>query len=346
MARNPTKKARKKPRFTLIKPKPKPIYQAQLTRYPITPFETFKYDFIDYQQLENYLKCMETKFPAALKLHVLGESRQGRTIYMAAISNGRRADDKMAALVEAGSNGSDSIAIASALFLVDFLSRDRKLAELTDYYVVPCSNPDAYDRHVKRQRCGDSAKGDGESIRMHLCNNFPLLLGIVDMDCVGTSEFLAALKTWKSNLEFDAPTTKAICKALAVDAPIKLFVSLQENGHFLSYPFGCFPQAFPDEDVKRAGRFPLCDLEKLNRLRTGSVYQLSGLTFGTVVDYIRLTYDSLKFSYILHLRDRRVKPRVEDILPYGNDTLKCVKYLARNVFLYYNKDKLKKLDSG
>lgn len=307
-------------------------------RFPITAYESFKYKFVNYDEIEEYLKKMEKNYPGKFRLEILGDSIEGRPIYLAAISDGSGDNRKMLTLVEAGSNACDWLAISSALYLVDFLTRDSNLVKLTDYYILPCSNPDAYHKCVRGE------KFNTNDIPINLSNNFPILLGTTPVEGISTKEFLKAMEVWKRNVKFSSPTTKAIFRAATCSKlAIQLFISLQEEGNHIVYPFGFCNRCIPDkEDLKVVANSGKRSLKKL-KVHVGSIYEFNGLTYGSVIDFLKFSFNHIKFMYIFHIRDKGKKPHIKDILVYGEDVLNCVKSMARNVYMYYNKEKINKV---
>ncbi|XP_028146290.2 carboxypeptidase B2-like [Diabrotica virgifera virgifera] len=237
----------------------------------------------------------------------------------------------MAVLVEAGSDGSNILAVASALYLINFLTRNQSFVKIMDYYILPCSNPDAYDRIIKNIDLNGT-------VPVNLANNFPIILGAKALEGVTTQDFVDALEEWKINLRFSSPVTNAIIKAVALTQKhVKLFISLQEGGSSLVFPFGSSSEVSNDEEELATMAQSVQRVLRNIKIEIGSLYTICGLTFGSVIDFLKYHCGDIKFTYIFHIKDNEQETSIRDVLVYGEDVFNCVKSLARNVYMHYNK---------
>ncbi|KAG5874334.1 hypothetical protein JTB14_018888 [Gonioctena quinquepunctata] len=281
---------------------------------------------------------MAENYPTKFGLQVIGISTEGRPIYLAIISDDLSKEIGLGTFIEAGSNGSDWMAISSALFLIESLTRNTSLTMIMTYFIVPCSNPDAYHNSM------NTPESKNPNMRMNLTKNFPVILGNKDLTSIHTDEFLKAINFWKENFKYGAPETQALINAIATyQIALRLFVSLEEDGQKILYPFG-----FCNEDI-----FDVNDLKKIaksaqSRVRSrcfevGSTYQLCGLTFGSLPDFLRIQKSPMRFTYIIHVNTKKDNPDPERILDCGDDILNCIKSMATNVYMFYNKsEKIKR----
>ncbi|XP_056636697.1 mast cell carboxypeptidase A-like [Diorhabda sublineata] len=273
---------------------------------------------------------MEKKYPERLQLEIIGTSIEKRPIYLVIISDNSYDHEKMATLIEAGSDGSDRLAIASALYLIDFITKNKSLVKITNYIILPCLNPDAYHKTIN--------KCPTNSTPLNLSCNYPLLLGVNYMGDISTELFLEAIGKWKQNFKFDSPVTKAFYNVLNnFESSIKLFVSLQENGKSLVYPFGCSTEeAFDAADLEQVALSAQSVMKRIN-FEIAPLCEISGIVFGSVIDFLKFYYRHIKFTYIFNIKDKHKVSRTGDILIYGDDILRCIKSLAKNVFMIYNR---------
>ncbi|CAG9833011.1 unnamed protein product [Diabrotica balteata] len=316
----------------LTKPTKYTFNPNNVTRFrcPIT-CEKFFQKFLTYDEITEYLKSLQKRFRKKFHLEEIGKSTEKRSIYMVIITNNLKDREKMAVLVEAGSDGSNILAVASALYLINFLTKNQGLVKIMDYYILPCSNPDAYDMIIKNI----SPNG---TVPVNLANNFPIILGAKTLQDVTTQDFVDALEEWKINLRFSSPVTKAIIKSVAyTQKHVKLFISLQEGGSSLVFPFGSSSEVLNDEEELATMAKSVQRVLKNINIDIGSLYKICGLTFGSVIDFLKFHCGDIKFTYIFHIKDNEQETSIRDVLVYGEDIFNCVKSLARNVYMYYNK---------
>ncbi|CAG9862059.1 unnamed protein product [Phyllotreta striolata] len=281
-----------------------------------------------YDEIKEKLKDLLVRYPDHIQVEPVGCSQEGRTIFIAFVSRNAEEFPKNAVFIEAGSNGRDHLAVASALYIIEHLCKTvqtSKLLKIMDCFVIPCSNPDAYEATLK-----------GRKPRLNLARCFPFKLGQYSLDDIGEAEFLRAAKTWKENQRFDASERSALVSAIsAYQFATKLFVSLQEEGEMIAFPFGATSRPIGDADelarVARIGRSGAG-----SSFRWGSIYQLCGLTFGTVVDFLRTFSAHFKYSYIVHMNDRGSANRADE---RASRVLCCITKMAKEVYDAFNVEK-------
>ncbi|KAJ8959141.1 hypothetical protein NQ318_022400 [Aromia moschata] len=303
-------------------------------RYPVRRYETCHDKFLNYQGIKDFLSKVQRSYPNKVQTQVIGRSAEGRAIFMAIISCGGCADQpKMATMIEAGSNGDEWMTVSTALYLIDFLAKNQNLVKIMDYFIIPCSNPDAYEFSLgnssRENRCGGARKKP--DVSMSLCNNFPVLLGTCDMAQTDTMDFLTRLKAWKENYKCNAPETLAVIKAVAT------YQFATRGGTAITYPFG-FTQGVPGdvEDLKKIAKAGQQGL-KSRCFEVGSIYSVGGLTYGTIIDFLRTNRSSIKFTYILQVNKKERRLESRKILSLGQDIMSCVKFMARNVYMFYTR---------
>lgn len=291
--------------------------------------------FFDLDEIKEYLCGLVGKHPTRINVRIIGESAQGRPILMAYISERDKSESqKNIAMVEAGSNGADYYSISSALCLIDFLIKNPSINALMDYIVIPCSNPDGYLYCLNND-------GNGK-VPVDLSHNFPLShLGWSDLSRIQNKEFLRKLETWKENYKFNAPETKALNKVLCTyHVAIKLLISLQEDGEKIVFPFGCCDTKLQDEfEVLKVATSGAAGFKK-KCVSVGSIYNCCGLTYGSLIDFIRFEQSAIKFMYTIHLFKKGAHPVCkEKIKEYGECVAYCIRYMTKTVYLLDKKSK-------
>ncbi|KAJ8923256.1 hypothetical protein NQ315_001812 [Exocentrus adspersus] len=323
-------KRRPKRHIPLSKKKSKmSLVTVKQQKLPIRRYETYHEEFITYDQIKDLLNKLHKSFPSTVQVQVIGKSAQGRPIYMAVISDGSGENPKMGTMVIAGGKGTEWFTISSALFMIDHLVKGRNLLKIMDYYIVPCSNPDAYE-------CSLASRGK-EIKAVDLSTNFPFSLGVYDFKGIKEDTFFRAVKVWKDNFVYECPERLALIKAfLRHQVAVKLFISLEGDGTKITYPFNCTPGKLYDseelEKVAKAGQNGV----KGRCFQVGSMYQLNGLRFGSMVDYVRMCQSSIRFAYAIHVNKKEKTLGPGKIMAHGQDVMNCVRFMARNVYMIYN----------
>lgn len=114
---------------------------------------------------------------------------------------------------------------------------------------------------------------------------------------------------------------------------IKLFISLQEEGEKIVYPFGTKLEPYDNCALSYVAK--IGKLGSQIDFHVGTIFQQCGLTCGTVVDFLRLFSTYLKFTYIIHMNDKKIG-QVFRRVPYLAENVLCVVTLmAREVDNYY-----------
>ena len=100
--------------------------------------------------LNKYLYCLRLNYPEKIDMEKIGQSYEGRPIFLAKIStnrNGTSSDSKnfeKALLIDAGIHAREWISISSAIFILKELVENnfKVKTDYTTVYVVPMLNPD------------------------------------------------------------------------------------------------------------------------------------------------------------------------------------------------------------
>lgn len=323
-----TRKRQRNPKKPIpLKKKKSKIIRVDHQRCPVRRYETYHQKFLTCAEIKDLLTKLQTKCPSLLQVCILGESAQKRPIYMAVISEGESTNNpKPAVMIVAGTNGTHWFSISSALFMIERLLYTRSFLKIMDYIILPCCNPDAYE-------CSLEYKGrEIKAFDLSLC--FPFSLGVYDLSDISNDLFFKALRLWKENFKCNCPERTALAKAVVSYQPaIKLFISLEGNGTKITYPFGfCSGDIDDVEDLKKVAKAGSNGI-RCRCFAVGSKYNLEGLCFGSMVDYIRLCHSSIKFTYTIHInkKEKNLDPCM--ILSYGQDLMNCVRFMARNVYM-------------
>lgn len=334
LKRKPRRKSKSRRKYRSKTPPDRPTITVAKERFCVRKYEQCHDKFLSYKEIQQFLCNLQNNYQKRVRVEEIGKSRQERSIMMVTISepSAKPTSDKpkLVTFIEAGSVGRDWLSVSSALILIDYVAKNSSSTKLMDYMVIPCSNPDAYENSL--------CKGEKNSnVSMNLSQNTPIFLGLEDIKCIPNDIFMCAVQLWKNSYSFKAPETEAVLNAIQKNrVAIRLFISFQEGGEKIVYPFGCCSQLPVDvEDLRttaRKGQSGIC----YRCFEIGNIYDVCGLTFGTLVDLFRLQY-GMKFVYILHMNDRNKVPDTKHIIPYGMDMVKCVKMMIASVYVYFNR---------
>ncbi|KAL1497755.1 hypothetical protein ABEB36_008658 [Hypothenemus hampei] len=337
-----------------------------------TKREEFYDKFLNYESIENYLRKMKQNYPDTIDIIELGKSKQGKSIYLIAITEDLEFtssnEPKFATFIEAGLNGEDIFAVSNALFIIDYLCKNPNIVKVMDYFIVPCSNPDAYEMFIKdniektssetakltcpnvknSKRSNDASskirntktnKAENKnSIQTDLTLNFPVILGVNNMKQIPSDLFIEKIKVWKENFDCSCPETIALIKGIfSYQFAIKLFISLREGGEFISYPFGFTSNITLMHDcikqVAQKGKFAI----KQRNFQCGTINELQGLVYGHLIDFLKLEKASMKFLYNIHVHKpiSNYEDELKNIISYGCQIMECIQRMSITVFKTY-----------
>ncbi|XP_018570880.1 carboxypeptidase A1-like [Anoplophora glabripennis] len=332
------KRCSKKPTPFIKKKSKTSLAGVNQQKYPLRRYEPYHEKFLTYSQIRDFLVRLQKSCPNIMQVSTIGLSTKGRPIYMAVISEGdSTSKPKSGTMIVAGANGTEWFTVSSALYMIEQLVKGRNLVKIMDYFIIPCSNPDAYE-------CSLENKGK-EINAMDLSRNFPFSLGIYDLSGISNEVFFKAIREWKENYRFDCPERLAVIKAvLSYQVAIKLFISLEGDGTKITYPFGfCNIEISDVEDLKKVAKAGKSGI-KCRCFAVGSMYNLDGMRFGSMVDYIKMCQGSIKFTYTIHVNEKEKNLNPCKILCYGQDVMNCVRFMAKNIYMLYDKTEINSCD--
>ena len=110
-------------------------------------------DFQRYDAIEKFLIEKSKQNPNIVNLSTIGQSVEGRKIYLMKIGEGINKTTNPVIYIDGGMHAREWAAITTALYIIDNLIRDyskndqdaKLLLSLYDFYIVPVLNPDGYE---------------------------------------------------------------------------------------------------------------------------------------------------------------------------------------------------------
>ncbi|CAH1959250.1 unnamed protein product [Acanthoscelides obtectus] len=143
--------------------------------------------------------------------------------------------------------------------------------------------------------------------------------------------FIKTIMEWKQSYRHRRPESTALIHTIdTFQGNIKLFVSLQEGASKpkILYPYGSNSDMLPDADmVTHIAKSALSMTHKLS-FNVGSIYNVCGLTFGSIIDYLAITR-GLNFSYVMHINNRLIQPNASKIQKVGKDVVVTITSMAK-----------------
>ncbi|XP_069972407.1 carboxypeptidase B [Penaeus vannamei] len=279
--------------------------------------------YMTLQQMEFYLREINTTYAPRVSVQSIGKSVEGRDIWMVHVKSGGCAQGdtqpqvnlrhpriaywmmkRRAVWIEGGLHAREWISPAVALQLVATLAQQCSVTRAIDVYVVPMANPDGYlyswasNRLWRKNRRPISGGGcDG----VDLNRNWGYKFG------VGASSNPCS-EVYKGPATFSEPETQALRDAMTAVADggnLELVVALHSYGQVLMYPWGWTAEEAPDTpDMRRVGEMFASAAQK----RHGTVYSVvnsaSGFYYasGATDDWAKGVLNT-KYVYTLELRD-------------------------------------------
>lgn len=132
------------------------------------PYEKFLENprYLDYDELTNLFKQLETEHPDIAKLHSIGKSVRNRDLWAIEINSNVKNRSLLTPMFKyvANMHGDESVGRQLMIYLAQYLiynygidERVTRLVNTTDIYLMPSMNPDGYENsqvrsHVGRQK--------------------------------------------------------------------------------------------------------------------------------------------------------------------------------------------------
>ncbi|XP_066151794.1 carboxypeptidase B-like [Euwallacea fornicatus] len=191
---------------------------------------------------------------------------------------------------------------------------------------------------AKGKRGGSEEQNEALHVHMDLSMNFPVILGANDMKNMNTTVFLEKIKSWKENYVKTSPETQALIGVINYLFPIKLLISLRENGESVCYPFGFW--AGPTEDTanhKEIAKKGTSSIRGRN-FRYGNLCDIQGIKYGHLIDFIKLQGgQSIEYMYSIQVHKKTAKydekAELKKLMEYGHQIMECTKIMSTAVYM-------------
>uniref|UniRef100_A0A6A7FQ59 Carboxypeptidase B-like n=1 Tax=Hirondellea gigas TaxID=1518452 RepID=A0A6A7FQ59_9CRUS len=295
----------------------------------------YKQDYMTFEQMEWFLRDLESQYPDNVKLSTEGKSREGRNIYLvrvfqssasAARSSGSvssRGQPRPAVFIDGGIHAREWIAPATVLNML--MKQTENCAANTDcdyeYYFMPMMNPDGYeytwtnDRFWRKNRSPPPLKND--CFGTDLNRNWNPQWGNIGSSSNTCKEI------YRGTTPFSEPETtsaKNVMTRIANNPELDLLVYLSYHsfGQLVLYPWGYTSDLAPTKaDLEKGGNVYNNALKGVHNVpyvvqQAAELYPASGASDDFAYSL------PIKYVYTVELRNTRsfLLPRNEIALTF------------------------------
>ena len=157
-----------------------PFNTEQIKAIISSSIQPKQFNHHNYKQLTQFLKNINTGFPSISRLYSIGQSIEGREIWVLEISNqpGVHQDGKPEFKFIANMHGNEVVGRECLLLLIQLLCMNykssihiKRIIDSSRIHFLPTMNPDGYERAVEGDR--DGVKGRNNALDSDLNRNFP-----------------------------------------------------------------------------------------------------------------------------------------------------------------------------
>ncbi|XP_037803245.1 carboxypeptidase B-like [Penaeus monodon] len=278
--------------------------------------------YMTFQQMEYYLREINTTYAPRVSVKSIGKSVEGRDIWMVHVRSGGCAQGntqpqvslrhpriaywmmkRRAVWIEGGIHPREWIAPAVCLQIVSRLAVQCSVTRAVNVYVVPMANPDGYVYSWTTNRLWRKNRGNvgGQCVGVDLNRNWGFKFG------VGASNNTCS-EVYMGPSAFSEPETRAlrdVMTSLSEAGNLELVIAVHSYGQLLLYPWGWTTEEAPDTpEMAALGEI----FANIAHLRQNTVYTVtsssSGLYFasGATDDWAKGVLNT-KFAYTLELPD-------------------------------------------
>ncbi|CAH0591696.1 unnamed protein product [Chrysodeixis includens] len=217
------------------------IDDSQPDSQPDTPFDIKAYH--RYDDILKYLESLEEKykdFNVNFDVVQYGITEQNRKLFHIKLTNAASTASRTAkpiVVVEAAINPRDWITVPAALNVVDQVLDHNKFLEDLEWIIIPVTNPDGYEYTHTNLRLWTKSRSTRSNLGIicpgvNINRNFDLDWLHFDSSSSPCSHLYAGVEAFS---EIEAQMIKDIIQENK--SRIKLYISLQNNGGYISYPW-------------------------------------------------------------------------------------------------------------
>ncbi|KAJ8728566.1 hypothetical protein PYW07_006262 [Mythimna separata] len=289
-----------------------------------------------YDDIIAYLRTLQTKYPnAKIELVEYGITEQKRPIvYLKVTGNTNTAAEKPIIVVESGIIPRDWVTIPAALNIVEKILGEQRFLNGLEWIVVPVLNPDGYEYTRSNLRLWEKSRSTSSHLGaicpgVNLNRNF-------DMDWLRfDSSSSPCSPIYGGGGPFSETETEMIRHIIDRNgSKVKLYLSLQNNGGYISYPWN-YERAANGMFVQnhRLGLRMVNAMSETYNVNVGSF--LFDRASGTSSDYARDRGVLYTFNIDVVQRENGVVIAEEDVGSIVDDVWKAVVVAADEMIRLY-----------
>ncbi|KHJ42628.1 zinc carboxypeptidase [Trichuris suis] len=308
---------------------------AKSLRRDFVAFNRPYFDFTDYQsydQMRQFMRSLEQRYPHNVKVHVIGKSREGRNLEMIEIGWSLSEPKKSIVWINAGVHAREWASSSTAIFIID--------------KATPLLNPDGYEftrgslhPDVRLWRKNKSPRTQcpriGPCCRgVDLNRNFNFHFGGEGSSSNPCDE------TYQGPFAFSEPEARAVRDfVLKHRHALKAFIDLHTYSQLWIHPYGHRVGTYPADvnDLKSVAHKAVQELYKLygTRYKVGSGADTLYPASGGMADWVK-SVANVKYCYLIELRpsewvyDGFILDPAE-ILPTARETWQGIQVVAEAV---------------
>jgi murein tripeptide amidase MpaA len=268
----------------------------------------------NYPEMVAEIGAAQTAYPDLVQVFSIGQSYQGRDIWVAKVSDNVATDEaEPEVLIDALHHAREHLTTEQALYLLRVLTADyatdslvKRLVDSREIYIVFALNPDGmqYDLTGSPYRAWRKNRqpNPGPSVGTDLNRNYDY-----DWGCCHGSSGSAGSLTYRGRKPFSAPETQAMrdfVKSRVIEGrqQIVIHLTLHTNGQLVLWPYGHTRTDIP-ADMTRTDHAAFVALGKRMAQRNGYKPEQSSdlyITDGDQIDWMYGRYRIFSFTWELY----------------------------------------------
>ncbi|XP_017769856.1 PREDICTED: zinc carboxypeptidase-like [Nicrophorus vespilloides] len=278
------------------------------------------------EEIYDFLRDLESRFPDNVKVVKGGESYEGRDILGVHVSF-NKANENNAIFIEGGIHAREWIGPATVTYMLnEFMtstdSRVRNIAESHDWYIFPSVNPDGYVyTHARDRMWRKTRQPYGFCVGADPNRNW----GFHWME--GGASNNPCLETFAGSKAFSEPETKSLADYIeSINKKLVGYIAFHSYSQLLLIPYGHTSQHLENYDeLYRIGLKGAKALEKHygTKYTVGNIVETIYIASGGSMDWVKGEFGT-RITYTYELRDTGrhgfLLP-AEQIIPTGEETL-------------------------
>ncbi|KAJ8721057.1 hypothetical protein PYW08_006522 [Mythimna loreyi] len=289
-----------------------------------------------YDEILTYLRTLQTKYPnAKVELVEYGVTELNRPIvYLRITSNTNTAVEKPIVVIESGIIPRDWITVPAALNIVEQVLSEQRFLNGLEWIVVPVLNPDGYEYTWTNLRLWVKSRSTSSHLGA-ICPGVNLNRNL-DMDWLRFDSSSSPCSTLYGGVEpFSETETQMIRHILEKNgSKVKLYLSLQNRGGYISYPWN-----YENAASGMLIQHHLLGLRMVNSMSEAYNLNLGSVIFdrasGTSSDYARAKGVLYTYNIDVVQRDTGVLIPEEDVSGIVDDVWKAVVVAADEMIRLY-----------